>query len=60
MRARGKVLEFFQWSPSDEPVRLYGPMMMIEEILEMIGSSLFVLGTFLALRMWSSSRTVPH
>lgn len=58
--AVSQVLEFFQWSPSNEPVRLYGPMMMTEEILEILGSSLFVLGTFVALRMWSSSRTIPH
>lgn len=53
--AVSQVLEFLQWDGADEQVAAYVPLMVIEEILEMVGSALFVLALLHTLE-WARDR----
>lgn len=44
-----QLLEFFQYDAADNPVRIIGEMVFMEEVLEMVGSSLFGLSMLCAI-----------
>lgn len=48
--AVAQLLEFLQWDSQSRRVDMFEPMMIVEELLEMTGSTLFLVGIYMLVR----------